>query len=167
MTSKRILCSPWIMFFRLNQIPHWQVACRTYPQLQQNRFSVLFSGKIHVGIYFSQCTQTVVIQTVKRATLTGLEQTGNASNSSQNRHWLWGKNKLETTEMDNQPDGKNKPRWSTDARLECSDCDTKDRAFWTTRANHLKTCPRYENEEKSQSVTESVWFQARWSRGTV
>lgn len=67
-------------------------------------------GKIHVGIYFSQCTQTVVIQTVKRATLTGLEQTGNASNSSQNRHWLWGKNKLETTKMDNQPDGKNKPR---------------------------------------------------------
>lgn len=67
-----------------------------------------FNNKINVSIYFSQCTQTVVIQTVKCATLTGLEQTDNASNSSQNRHWLWGKNKLETTKMDNQPDGKNK-----------------------------------------------------------
>ncbi len=64
--------------------------------------------EINVSIYFSQCTQTVVIQTVKHAALTGLEQTGNTSNSSQNRNWLWGKNKLETTKMDKQPDGENK-----------------------------------------------------------
>lgn len=67
-------------------------------------------GKISANIYFSQCTQRVVIQTVKRATLTGLEQTGSTSKSSQNRNWLWGKNKLETTKMDKQSDGKNKAR---------------------------------------------------------
>lgn len=64
-------------------------------------------------------------QSVKHATLTGLEQTSNTSYSSQNRNWLWGKNKLETTKMDNQSDGKKQARRSTDpfaAAKTCSDC---------------------------------------------
>lgn len=89
----------------------WVLKC---PVIITKRFSVSVSGKINVNIYFSQCTQKVVIQTVKHATLTALEQTGCTSSSSQNRNWLWGKNKLETTKMDNQSDGKNKARRSAD-----------------------------------------------------
>lgn len=106
---------PWRHFTYISVVIYFLIQIKSGAEMINNYSRTLWGfifGKMNSGINISECTQTVVIQTVRHATLTGLEQTGKAktetgcgakTNLKQQR---WTTSQMET----------NKPphRWSAD-----------------------------------------------------